>query len=51
MTHQDLEAVWTALTVSHWYGEPDRPVEVLSQTAVWYSTGFPPVPIRSRPDP
>ncbi len=31
---------------THWYGEPHRPVEVLSQTAVWYSTGFPPVPIR-----
>ena len=43
---QDPDAAWTALTVSHWYSEPDRPVEVLSQTAVWYSTGFPPVPIR-----
>jgi len=48
LTHhlQDAEAVWTALMVSHWYGERDRPVEVLSQTAMWYSTGFPPVPIR-----
>jgi len=43
---QDPDAVWTTLTVPSWYGEPDRPVEVLSQTAVWYSTGFPPVPIR-----
>ena len=43
---QDLDAVWTPLLVPHWYGEPDRLVEVLSQTAVWYSTGFPPVPIR-----
>ena len=43
---QDPQAVWTALTIPHWYSESDRPVEVLSQTAVWYSTGFPPVPIR-----
>jgi len=43
---QDPDAVWTTLTVPSWYSEPDRPVEVLSQTAVWYSTGFPPVPIR-----
>jgi DDE superfamily endonuclease len=43
---QDPEALWTPLLVRHWYGEDDRPVEVLSQTAVWYSTGFPPVPIR-----
>jgi hypothetical protein len=43
---QDPEAVWTTLTVPDWYSERDRPVEVLSQTAVWYSTGFPPVLIR-----
>jgi hypothetical protein len=48
LTHQvqDPNARWTALTVPYWYGEHDRPVEVRSQTAVWYSTGFPPVPIR-----
>jgi hypothetical protein len=43
---QDPQAVWTLLTVPSWYGESDRPVEVRSQTAVWSSTGFPPVPIR-----
>jgi hypothetical protein len=43
---QDPESAWTALTIARWYGEGNRPVEVLSQTAVWYSTGFPPVPIR-----
>jgi hypothetical protein len=32
--------------MARWYGERDRPVEILSQTAVWYSTGVPPVPIR-----
>jgi hypothetical protein len=48
LTHhvQDMHARWTPLVVSRWYGEDDRPVEALSQTAMWYSTGFPPVPIR-----
>ena len=39
-------AVWQPLTIGRWYGERDRPVEMRSQTAIWYSTGFPPVPIR-----
>jgi hypothetical protein len=42
----DEEAAWIGLTIPRWYGERDRPIEVRSQTAVWYSTGFPPVPIR-----
>jgi DDE superfamily endonuclease len=42
----DPDAVWTQLTLARWYGERNRPLEILSQTAVWYSTGFPPVPIR-----
>lgn len=42
----DTQTVWTRLTIPRWYGERERPVEILSQTAVWYSTGFPPVPIR-----
>ena len=42
----DAEAAWLQLTIARWYGERDRPLEVLSQTAVWYSTGLPPVPIR-----
>lgn len=42
----DPYAVWTPLTLARWYGERNRPLEILSQTAVWYSTGFPPVPIR-----
>jgi len=53
LTHhlQDAEAVWTVRTVFDWYGARDRPVEGLSQTAMWSSTGFPPVPIRSRAHP
>jgi hypothetical protein len=42
----DTAAPWTQLTIPRWYGERDRPIEVLSRTALWYSTGFPPVPIR-----
>jgi hypothetical protein len=37
---------WTALPVSRWYSEKPRIVEIVSQTAVWYHTGLPPVPIR-----
>ncbi|MGZ6307901.1 MAG: IS701 family transposase [Ktedonobacterales bacterium] len=45
--HRDTtQTVWKRLTLERWYGERERPVEILSQTAVWYSTGFPPVPIR-----
>jgi hypothetical protein len=42
----NAEHIWAPLTVEQWYGEQNRPVELLAQTAVWYSTGFPPVPIR-----
>jgi hypothetical protein len=42
----DPAAAWQTLTIGRWYGERDRPIEVRSQTAFWYSTGFPPVPIR-----
>ena len=37
---------WTSVTIAQWYREPERTVEVLSATAVWYHTGMPPVPIR-----
>ena len=42
----DPATAWTPLTVAHWYGREERLVEVSSQTAVWYHTGLPPVPIR-----
>jgi hypothetical protein len=42
----DPATVWTPLVASRWYGEPDRPVEVLSETALWYHPGLAPVPIR-----
>jgi hypothetical protein len=40
------KTVWQSLTVSNWYGEAQRLVEIASATAVWYHTGLPPVPIR-----
>jgi hypothetical protein len=43
---EDQEAAWIRLTLERWYGEQNRPIAVRSQTAIWYSTGFPPVPIR-----
>ena len=42
----DPTTPWTPLTVPFWYGETDRTIEIVSDTAVWYSTGLPPVPVR-----
>ena len=43
---RDPATPWTPLTVPFWYGETNRTIEIVSETAVWYSTGVPPVPIR-----
>jgi hypothetical protein len=43
---RDPTTSWTSVTIAKWYREPERAVEVLSATAVWYHTGMPPVPIR-----
>jgi len=37
---------WTRVRVSHWYGAGERVLELVSDTAVWYHTGLPPVPFR-----
>jgi hypothetical protein len=42
----DPDTPWTMVTVSGWYGEPEREVEITSNTAVWYHPGLPAVPIR-----
>jgi hypothetical protein len=42
----DPDTAWTRITIAHWYGQQTREVEVSSQTAVWYHTGLPPVPVR-----
>jgi hypothetical protein len=43
---EDPSIAWTPATVEDWYSSGERTVEVVSATAVWYSTGLPPVPIR-----
>jgi hypothetical protein len=42
----DPATAWAPVVVANWYGEGARTVEVASDTAVWYHTGLPPVPIR-----
>jgi len=37
---------WKRLKVQEWYGEKQRLIEITSQTAVWFHTGQPPLPIR-----
>src|SRR5215204_6896090 len=43
---EDPNTVWSPTTIANWYGSGDRTVEIASQTAVWYSTGLPAVPVR-----
>lgn len=43
---EDPATAWTSITVVAWYGGKERTVEVASATAIWYSTGLPPVPLR-----
>jgi hypothetical protein len=43
---EDPSTVWRTITVSNWYGKGKRSVEVVSDTAVWHSTGLPAVPLR-----
>ena len=38
--------VWKLTTITNWYGEMERMVEIASETAVWYSTGLFAVPVR-----
>jgi DDE superfamily endonuclease len=43
---QDPSTIWESTEIANWYGNGDCTVEIASQTAVWYSTGLPAVPIR-----
>ena len=40
------QTIWQALIVQEWYGEKQREIEIYSDTAVWYHSGKPPLPIR-----
>jgi len=42
----DKHTRWKRLTVQQWYGEKQRMIEITSQTAVWYHSGQPALPIR-----
>jgi hypothetical protein len=42
----DPATTWSAVTVANWYGAGERAVEITTDTAVWYHTGLPPVPLR-----
>jgi hypothetical protein len=43
---QKRQTKWQRVAVRGWYGEPERVVEVLSETCVWYHAGMAAVPIR-----
>ena len=43
---EDKLTRWKRLTVQEWYGEKKREIEITSQTAVWFHSGKPPLPIR-----
>jgi hypothetical protein len=38
--------VWVPVALTGWYGGKERTVELVSDTALWYHTGLPPVPLR-----
>jgi hypothetical protein len=42
----DATTVWQPVTVTGWYGTPQRRLEIGSQTAVWFHSGQTPVPVR-----
>jgi hypothetical protein len=43
---QDKHTRWKRLKVRNWYGEKKRDIEITSQTAIWFHSGQPPLPIR-----
>ncbi len=40
------QTVWKSVTLLNWYGQARKKVEIVSNTAVWYHNGMPPLPIR-----
>lgn len=43
---EDPTTEWTPITLNNWYGNSKRTIEIVSGTALWYSTGLPVVPLR-----
>jgi hypothetical protein len=42
----DPKTRWQRVTIPQWYGEGKRVIEIVSQTAVWFHGGRPPLPMR-----
>lgn len=42
----DSQVKWTKATFDKWYGRKKKQMEFTSQTALWYKSGIPTVPIR-----
>ena len=42
----DPHTHWQQLTINAWYATGKRTLQIVSDTAVWYHAGLPPVPIR-----
>ena len=42
----EANTVWKPIKIANWYGSAERMVEIVSKTAVWYSTGLFTVPLR-----
>lgn len=42
----DPATTWRPHTVPFWYGETNRTITIMSDTAMWYHPGLPPVPLR-----
>jgi hypothetical protein len=40
------QTVWETVRINNWYGQGPTQVEITSDTAVWYHSGMPAVPIR-----
>src|SRR5215218_1988827 len=43
---EDPSTDWEPIIAANWYGKEKRSVEIVSDTAVWHSTGLPAVPLR-----
>jgi hypothetical protein len=43
---EDANAEWRSVSVSGWYGNTERRLEICSDRAVWYHAGLPVLPIR-----
>jgi hypothetical protein len=40
------KTAWQRVTIKNWYGQGRRQIDIVSDTAVWYHPGLPPLPIR-----